>query len=190
MNEVNYEGYHRYLLQRGYGFLYRRYYLYPRISRFLKGKVLDIGCGIGDFLTFSKMAVGIDINPYNVNYCRKHGLEAYLIDGNRFPFEDSTFDSAIMENVLEHLVKPELTLSETYRVLKPSGTLVVGIPGILAYTIDPDHKHFYDEKTLIRLMKKAGFKSIKVLHMPFKSKFLDKKMRQYCIYGIFQRDIL
>ena len=64
--------YHKYLLTRSLlGKIYRDYYLYPRINKYTKGKILDVGCGMGDFLSFNKNAIGTDINKYNIDYLRE-----------------------------------------------------------------------------------------------------------------------
>lgn len=187
MSEIDWKSYHNYLLQRNRrSLLYRRYYLYPRLSQFLEDRVLEVGCGIGDFLVFRRQTTGVDINPYNINYCRNQGLDAHLIEGERYPFAESTFDGVLIDNVLEHLVDPAPTLSEIQRVLRPGGMLIVGVPGSCGYDRDPDHKHFYDEKLLVTCLEQAGFKTIKIVHMPFRCTFLDRKMRQYCIYCVFQ----
>ena len=102
------------------GRLYRRYFLYPLISTKLKGKTLDVGCGLGSFLKSRKNCVGVDVNPYNIHYCKSLGLEAYHTKGT-FPFEEGQFDSVILDNVLEHIEEPSLTFKEIRRVLKPGG---------------------------------------------------------------------
>lgn len=170
-----------------FGYLYRRYYLYPRISKYLNGSVLDVGCGIGDYLDYSKNAVGLDINPFNVEYCVKKGFSALLIERDTFPVESNRFDGAILDNVLEHLDEPDIILRETYRVLHKSGVLVIGVPGRKGYLSDPDHSHFYTEKSLISTLYKYGFKDCKLLHLPFRSSWLDRNLNQYCIYGVFER---
>ena len=74
--EQNNDEYFEYLNQRSsLGLIYRKNFLYPRLAREMQGKVLDVGCGIGDFLEFYKNAKGTDINIKNVEYCSKIGLE-------------------------------------------------------------------------------------------------------------------
>jgi hypothetical protein len=48
--------------------LYRRFFLYPIVSKFLPKKTLDIGCGLGSFQDFKKGVIGIDINPFKSEY--------------------------------------------------------------------------------------------------------------------------
>lgn len=183
------EDYFEYLKGRSrLGWFYRRYWLYPRLCQFLDGKTLDVGCGIGDFLSHRIETVGVDINPATVEWCRRRGLDAHQMSPNVLPFQDASFDSAILDNVLEHLADPAELLSEIGRVLRPRGSLVVGVPGRRGYAIDLDHKVFYDEATLVSTLAAAGFGLRSLFNMPLRSAWLDVRMRQYCLYGVFERD--
>ncbi len=52
---MNHNDYFNYLKTRSnFGFLYRKYFLYPILDFFLKKPCLDVGCGLGDFLKISK----------------------------------------------------------------------------------------------------------------------------------------
>lgn len=178
--------YHKYLLiQRWKGDLYRQFILYPAISKRLVGKTLDVGCGVGKFLKFRPNTIGADINPYNVDYCKKRGFNAVLIQEENWPFEAETFDSALLDNVLEHIPDPHSILNSIKKVLKPRGRLVVGVPGPVGFAHDSDHKVFYTEEKLIKLMKSEGFKCIDNFHMPLKSTFLENRIYQYCYYLTF-----
>ena len=176
--------YFEYLMRRSFlGDLYRRYVLYPRLNLHLKGRVLDVGCGIGDMLSYRKNTVGLDVNPLNVDFCQKRQLEAYVMKPDVIPFKDETFDSVLLDNVLEHIEKPSLLFKEIRRVLKPDGILLIGVPGIRGYESDDDHKVFYDEKKLHTLAQKNRFNVNHFFYTPLiKSTFLSKQLRQYCIY--------
>lgn len=170
------------------GDLYRKFFLYPRISKYLYGKTLDIGCGIGDMLRYHPNCIGADINPYNVDYCLNLGSQAFLFKDDTLPVEASSFDSALLDNVLEHIDEPTSILAEIRRILKPNGYLIVGVPGIKGFESDSDHKHFYDEQALRKIAKDASFKINGFFYTPLlKSSMLSKLLRQYCIYSVWQK---
>ncbi len=182
------EDYYEYLKQRSrFGLRYRRYWLYPRLCRYVNGRALDVGCGIGDFLSFRPGTVGVDINPSTVEWCQRQGLDAHLMLPDHLPFDDETFDSVVLDNVMEHLSSPELLLREIRRVLRPCGTAVVGVPGKRGYASDPDHKVYYDEVSLVSTMGAARFHLTVLFHTPFQFQMLSARMRQYCVYGVFER---
>ncbi len=184
--------YFEYLKTRGkIASIYRKYIMYPSIDKKLKGKVLDVGCGIGDFLSYRKNnTIGVDINSLNVEYCKKNGQEAYIIENNKFPFNDQSFDGVILDNVLEHLIEPKVTINEITRVLKPNGTLIIGVPGKKGYTMDNDHKKFYDEIEMNKLLSACNYTNVNFNYMPcfIKSDFLSKSIPQYVIYGIYNKN--
>ncbi len=169
------------------GNLYRKLWLYPRLSKSLKGSTLDIGCGIGDMLGFRPNTVGVDINPLNVAFCNELGLDAQIMVPDLLPFEDASFDSVLLDNVLEHIAEPTPLLAEIRRVLRPQGVVVIGVPGIRGQASDSDHKVFYAEAALSLTAEKNNFGVVKVFHVPFgRSVYLSRHLRQYCIYSVWQ----
>ena len=183
-----YDDYFIYLRKRSkLGFFYRKLWLYPFISRHVHGKVLDVGCGIGDMLSYRPESVGVDINPATVKFCKGRGLNALLMKKDRLPFAVEVFDSIILDNVLEHIDRPLPLLGEISRVLKKNGILLIGVPGRKGYKSDPDHKIFYDEKKIKSLAIKSGFKIEKSVYLPISLKILDKIMKQFCIYAILKK---
>ena len=181
--------YFRYLASRSrLGLLYRNCWLYPRICSHLTGRVLDVGCGIGDFLRFRKQTTGTDINPDTVQYCKSRGLDVVLMNVDRLPFQSERFDGVLLDNVLEHIGVPKLLLEEVYRVLKPTGTLMVGVPGRAGYLRDHDHKVFYSYDELVTTLLAHGFICNTVFFMPIESTVLDRLLPQYCLYATFTRN--
>jgi SAM-dependent methyltransferase len=188
MNNKEYKQYHSYLEKRSkIGLLYRNYWLYPIISRRLKGKTLDIGCGIGDFICYRKGAIGVDINPSSVEYCLNRGLSARHMKLDILPFDDSEFESILLDNVVEHIESPNPLLKEVHRVLNKNGVLIIGVPGKKGFTSDSDHKIYYDEGLLIETLDKAGFSWVKTYRMPLPFRFLSTRIRAYCLYCVFTR---
>ena len=184
----DFDGYFSYLSKRSsLGRLYRKYFLYPKLSKRLRGGTLDIGCGIGDFLSFKTHTIGVDINPYTVEYCKTQGLNAHVMQPDQIPFPENTFDSVLLDNVLEHLHSPAKLLFEIKRVLRSDGIVLVGVPGEKGWQSDPDHKVYYDENSLTICLEEAGFNLQRIFYMPIgKSSLLSRIMRQYCIYAVFQ----
>lgn len=188
LNVANAE-YFNYLRKRSFfGQFYRDFFLYPRVVGFLKGTTLDVGCGIGDMLEHRPNTIGVDINPYNVEFCKKRGLFASIMQEDSLPYEKETFDSVLLDNVLEHVADPTSLVAEIKRVLKPSGVLVIGVPGVKGQTADSDHKIYYNEVTLDALAVKSGFKVNRYMYAPlFRSNFLSRTLSQYCIYTQWQK---
>lgn len=166
--------------------IYRRYWLYPALCRYFRGRVLDVGCGIGDLLRYRPETTGVDVNPYLVDWCRSHGLEAQLMELDRLPFGTGAFQGAMLDNVLEHLLDPLPLLREIRRVLAAPAVLVVGVPGRRGYDSEPDHKRFYDARALGEVVASAGFRQTRLLRMPVGIPGLERWMKEYCLYGVFE----
>jgi len=104
---TTYDEYFAYLSSRSrLGHLYRKHWLYPRLNKRLHGRALDVGCGIGDMLSFRPGMVGTDINRRTVEYCIERGFDAKLMLVDTLPFSDREFDSVLLDNVLEHIPDP------------------------------------------------------------------------------------
>ena len=169
------------------GLWYRDLWLYPRICGHLTGTVLDVGCGIGDLVRHRPQTIGVDVNPKAVAFCQSQGLEVQLMQPDRLPFTDCVFDGAVLDNVLEHLERPEPLLADVRRVLKAGGHFVVGVPGKRGFDSDSDHKLHYTEPALIDAIRTAGFELSRTFHQPLRSRLLDLHFRYYAIYGVFRR---
>ena len=69
-----------------------------------------------------------------------------LLDLNKIPytFEDNSIDRIEADHVLEHLYEPFIVMREWWRILKPSGLLVVRVPHYTRGFTHPDHKRGFD----------------------------------------------
>lgn len=102
------------------------------VARYGRGnRFLDVGCGTGLILRhLPPGAVGIDLNPRHIERARKYVPQAVVEigDAEHLKFADSQFSTVICTEVFEHLVHPEDTLKEIYRVLQPGGVLIGSTP--------------------------------------------------------------
>jgi SAM-dependent methyltransferase len=91
-------------------------------------KVLDVACGTGTFLESRKGdTVGVDLNPQNVDYCVKKGLNARVGDALSIPFPDSSFDGVHCSHLMQVFGPKEAAqcIRELGRVVKPGGIVVI-----------------------------------------------------------------
>jgi SAM-dependent methyltransferase len=58
---------------------------------------------------------------------------AFVIQDDRLPFTDASFDLAFSDYVLEHVERPVAFLAEVYRVLKPGCSFFFRTPNIYHY---------------------------------------------------------
>ena len=99
-------------------------------------KLLDAGCGTGGMLHALRetrpewQITGLDFSPVAVDYCHERGF-ADVIRGSvdEMPFPNARFDVVVSLDVLYHRqVSQDRAVSETARVLKPGGLLILNLP--------------------------------------------------------------
>ena len=120
---------------RGRGFEWFEDNYAPLLPADKNAAVLDIGCGMGEFLLFLKQRghhniEGVDISGHLIEYCRQLvGCPATQIAELRGFLETrrGRYDLIYLGDVIEHLPKPELLLNlEAIRnALCPGGFLLV-----------------------------------------------------------------
>lgn len=143
--------------------------------------ILEIGSGAGGIVTYLKESnnrYAIDplenfyssveefINQRDKNVIYKNAK------GESLPFNDSTFDFLIIDNVLDHCENPELVISESKRVLKQDkyiyfkqntyhfwGRFLRHLMELLL--IDKGHPHTFSKENLNQLILNNNFKIIK-----------------------------
>lgn len=175
------------------GIIYRYLFIYPFFLRFLGKNTIDYGCGVGDFLRFTtlfkKRCIGFDINNYNIAECKRRGFKVQKISKKFLSkLKINSYDTVVLDNVLEHILNPHLELSVIKKTLKVNGLLVVGIPvGEAGYNSDPDHKVFYDEQRLDNLLSYYDFVKISSFYRPFENNYLRMKLKQYCYFAIYKK---
>lgn len=103
-----------------------------------RGRLLDIGCGHGEFGALLKShgwtVAGVDLDPLQIAGASSRGLEATLCDlTHGLPHPDGRFDAVYAGELIEHLVDTDAFLVEVARVLRPGGVFVLTTPNLASF---------------------------------------------------------
>ncbi len=93
-------------------------YLFLKENIDLNKRILEVGCGTGEFLKRIPTAVGIDFSEEMVKVAKSKNLNASLGDATRLDFKDNSFDYSFSFKVFAHVPNCQLMLSEMVRVSK------------------------------------------------------------------------
>jgi 2-polyprenyl-3-methyl-5-hydroxy-6-metoxy-1,4-benzoquinol methylase len=143
-----------------------------------KGKLLDVGCALGDCLVEAKKLgwkhpQGLEISKYAYRFAQKRGLDVKQGSLKSSSFKPNTFDVVLYQDVIEHLVDPLDELATAKKILKPNGLIFLVTPnvegywakllGTYWYHYKPNEHISYFSETIIKLaLEKAGYSSVEV----------------------------
>lgn len=130
-------------------------------------KILDVGCGTGETLSFVKTIFpkaklyGIDTSRRAIKYSRQRGHKNILYSkAEDLPFKKNTFDLIMFLDVLEHIEEDQLAINEASRVLKKKGIIVITSPGLNLiwsnHDVEQGHKRRYTRKRIKLLAERSG----------------------------------
>jgi SAM-dependent methyltransferase len=90
------------------------------------GRGLEIGAGTGRFAVPLGIGLGVEPSEEMARVARRKGMEIIKGVAESLPFRDASFGFVLMVMVLCFFDDVEAALSETRRVLKPGGSLIIG----------------------------------------------------------------
>lgn len=133
-----------------------------------KEKILELGCGNGDFSRFLSLhgmdVTGLDPNAKEIG--EHHYRSGYAED---LPFEDMVFEAVVSVRSLHHM-DARKAIAEAYRVLKVPRTICIvdwkkgANTGILEKYLSP--------REVKEMLQSAGFRNIGFMPCPEEDMFM------------------
>lgn len=172
-----------------------------------KGKLLDVGCALGDCLLGAKRlgwedAIGVEVSDYAFKFAKKRDLKVIKGTLREIEFKKNSFDLVLYQDVIEHISDPIKEMKRVNEMLKLGGYVFLVTPdigGIQAkllgshwYHYKPnEHVSYFSEKSIKELLKETGFENIKVkpAYHVMSFEYILNRLRYYLpvIFGILLR---
>lgn len=152
-------------------------------------KLLDVGCGAGQFLKLARErgweAEGLEFDNALEQKLKTQGIPVTTGDFFHVSLQENSFDVITLWDVFEHFSEPRPALERLRRLLKPGGFLLLACPkensslawlarkfyqwsgGKIQYPVKVvyliDHPLFYSPKTLTAIVEANGFRTVETM---------------------------
>lgn len=139
----------------------------------MRGDLLDTGCGIGTLIkkisvqTNSKDISGCDFSREAVETSQKLGFNVFQADLTEIEtFGETKYNSIICSEVLEHIYRDDIAISNLNKLLEKKGKIIITVPYSMKYWSAHDefsgHIRRYDYDELMSKIQQANFKILDV----------------------------
>jgi SAM-dependent methyltransferase len=137
-----------------------------------KGEGIEIGVGSGRFAAPLGIRLGVDPSSKMRELARNRGILAFDGVAENLPFDDCRFHFVLMVMTICFLDDIQAAFKEAFRVLKPSGNLIIGFidkdsPVGMLYRQRKNESEFYRVASFYSVdevssyLKETGFKRLK-----------------------------
>lgn len=117
--------------------------------------LVDYGCGN---MPYRPLFEGMLAEYIGCDLAGNELASQILLADGRLPLDDASADIVLSSQVLEHVVDPNLYLSEALRVLRPDGLLILSTHGVWRYHPDPTDLWRWTCDGLRKEIEQCGFR--------------------------------
>ncbi len=157
-------------------------WIYENIKKGVSGRVLEIGCGIGNITDYllkdGSEVCAADIDDDYIKYTAKKykgrkNVKVIKLDINKpgKKIKSGGYDTAVMLNVLEHIKDEGRAVKNVKQSLAKGGKFVILVPAMQAIYGEMDkalgHHKRYNKTELKALLEKNGFKIQDIFYLNF-----------------------
>lgn len=164
-----------------------------------KGKALDIGCGVGDFLHTMEQhgwdCTGVEPSEDAKVIAKKRIKGQLLSSEEQENLPDSSFDIITMWHVLEHVDDIRWQIQQLHRLCKPGGRIIIALPNYKSYDGQyykaewaaydvPRHLNHFNKETLIKILEESGLRHVKTEKLVWDAYYISYMSEKYRKHSI------
>ena len=158
------------------------------------GKLLDIGCGVGDFIHTAELkgweCLGVEPSEDAKNIAKTR-IKANIVNSKELEqMPDESFEVITMWHVLEHVDNLKWQIEQLERLIKENGRIVIAVPNYKSYDGQfyknlwaaydvPRHLSHFDKKTITKIFKSKDLELKKVDKLIWDAYYISYMSEQY-----------
>lgn len=142
----------------------------------LNNKILEVGCGKGDFLEAAESKLwnsyGCELSVEKYKICKKKSLNVTHGCITQCGLDNNDFDVIVLIEVIEHLYDIDAVIKQCFSLLRKGGVLYVTTPNFnsvaklvnkksFAVVNFPEHLSYFTNKSLTNVLERNNFKKLK-----------------------------
>lgn len=158
------------------------------------GSVLDIGCGVGDFLHTMEQkgwsTTGIEPSEDAKAIAQKRMKANILAPEQIEKLDDESFNLITMWHVLEHVDDLKTEINHLHRILKKGGKLVLALPNYQSFDAQhykefwaaydvPRHLNHFSQKSISNIFSHSGLNLIKTEKLVWDAYYISFMSEKY-----------
>lgn len=163
------------------------------------GKLLDIGCGVGDFLHTAEahgwQCTGVEPSEEAKAIARQRTQAKLMSSEDQEQLPDESFDVITMWHVLEHVDDLRWQIAQLQRLIKQNGRIVIALPNYKSYDGQfykehwaaydvPRHLSHFNRTTLAKILKTNDLKLVKTDKLKWDAYYISYMSEQYKIHKL------
>lgn len=158
------------------------------------GKLLDIGCGVGDFIHTAEeqgwQCTGVEPSQDAKAIAKKRIKAEILLSEDLEQITNDTFDVITMWHVLEHVDDLKWQVTQLQRLIKKGGRIVIALPNYKSYDATfykekwaaydvPRHLNHFNKETLVKIFKTKDLNLVKTDKLKWDAYYISFMSEQY-----------
>lgn len=134
------------------------------LPRYARGRLVDLGCGkVPLYGAYRDLVDAVTCVDWPASPHPSPHVDVHADLDQALPFENASFDTVILADVLEHVPSPQSLCNEIGRLLAPGGHLLANVPFLYGVHEAPHDYGRYTEFALRRFAAEAGLETIELV---------------------------